>query len=296
MYKIIGNDQKEYGPVSSDQIKQWIALGRVNAQTKIQLDGGEWKTLGDFPEFAGALSAGALPKGPPPLTQTPTQPVRTNGLAIASLVLGICGIISCGLTAVIGLILGIVSMKQVRKSNGTMGGGGIGLAGTIVSAVFIVFAIPMGAALFLPALAAAKQRAMTIQCLNNVRQLSQAARLYAENHEEHFPAATNWCDALKEYVGNNTVVYKCPAANSSGGCDYAYNSQVAGLDIKNVNPLTVLFFESKEGWNLSGGQEILLSQPRHRGRGRLRVISVTFADGHAEEVTLDRIPLLRWEP
>ena len=196
-----------------------------------------------FPNSQPRSTAALFPRVRPrsPRFHLPRPPVKTNGLAIASLVLGICGIISCGLTAVIGLILGIVSMKQVRKSNGTMGGGGIGLAGTIVSAVFIVFAIPMGAALFLPALAAAKQRAMTIQCLNNVRQLSLAARLYAENHEEHFPAATNWCDALKEYVGNNTVVYKCPAAKSVEGCDYAYNSQVAGLDVKNVNPLTVFF-------------------------------------------------------
>ena len=46
MYKIIGTDQKEYGPVSSDQIQQWITQGRVNAQTKAQSDSGEWKAPG----------------------------------------------------------------------------------------------------------------------------------------------------------------------------------------------------------------------------------------------------------
>jgi prepilin-type processing-associated H-X9-DG protein len=295
MYKIIGSDQKEYGPVSSDQIQQWIVLGRVNAQTKMQLDGGEWKTLADFPEFAAALSARrTVPAAGPPPVSAPPQ--KTNGLAIASLVLGILGFISCGVTALIGLILGIVSMNQVRKSNGTQGGGGIALAGTVVSAVFLLFIIPLSAAMLLPALATAKGRAMTIQCANNMRQLSQAARLYAGDHKDHFPEATNWCDALKTYVGGTSKVYKCPAANTLEGCDYTYNAQVAGLETSSVNPLTVLLFESKDGWNLSGGPDMLLSEPRHGNRGRLKTITVAFADGHVEEVTQDRIRQLRWEP
>ena len=297
MYKIIGTDQKEYGPVSSDQIQQWIASGRANAQTKAQAVGGEWKALGDFPEFAAALTSRVPPVSAPPPEQLPpaAQPAPTSGLAIASLVLGIIGIFTCGLTALIGLILGIVAMRQVRKSHGTIGGGGIALAGTIVSAVFLLFVIPLGAALFLPALSVAKQRALTIQCVNNLKQLSLAARIYAGENNDHFPAATNWCDALKQYVGSDKV-YKCAAANAADRCDYAYNSQVAGLDPKNIDSQTVLFFESKDGWNRNGGPGTILSQPRHRSRARQQIIVVAFADGHVEEVTLNRISLLRWEP
>jgi prepilin-type processing-associated H-X9-DG protein len=298
MYKIIGTDQKEYGPVSSDQIQQWIANGRANAQTKALADGGEWKPLGDFPEFAAAFASRVPPASPPPPGQVPpaAQAAPISGLAIASLVLGIIGLPSCGLTALIGLILGIVAMKQVRKNNGAMGGGGIALAGTIVSAVFLLFVIPLAAAMLLPALSVAKQRAITIQCINNMRQLSQAAHLYADNHQDHFPDTNNWCDTLKEYTGDNDRVYKCAAANATDRCDYAFNSQVAGLATKDVNPLTVLFFESKDGWNLSGGPGMLLSQPRHRSRARQETITIAFADGHVEEATLNRIAELRWEP
>ena len=35
MYKIIGADQKEYGPVTAEQLRQWIAEGRVNGQTSV---------------------------------------------------------------------------------------------------------------------------------------------------------------------------------------------------------------------------------------------------------------------
>jgi hypothetical protein len=57
MYKILGADQKEYGPVTADQLRQWIAEGRANSQTMVQgPDGTEWKPLSSFAEFAGLLA------------------------------------------------------------------------------------------------------------------------------------------------------------------------------------------------------------------------------------------------
>ena len=61
MYKIIGADQKEYGPITSDQIRQWIAQGRVNANTLALAEGApDWKPLSAFPEFAEALGINPL--------------------------------------------------------------------------------------------------------------------------------------------------------------------------------------------------------------------------------------------
>jgi len=67
MYKIIGADGREYGPVTVEQLHQWIQEGRANAQTKVQPEGStEWKTLAEIPEFAATLSsAGARPTLPP---------------------------------------------------------------------------------------------------------------------------------------------------------------------------------------------------------------------------------------
>jgi GYF domain 2 len=60
MYKIIGGDQKQYGPVSTDEVRAWIAEGRLNAQTLAWAEGAtDWKPLGSFPEFADALRAKA---------------------------------------------------------------------------------------------------------------------------------------------------------------------------------------------------------------------------------------------
>lgn len=51
-YKIIGSDQKEYGPVTGVELQEWILQGRVNLQTMVQAEGGiDWKPLSDFPEL-----------------------------------------------------------------------------------------------------------------------------------------------------------------------------------------------------------------------------------------------------
>lgn len=72
-----------------------------------------------------------------PFGYAPQPPAGTNGLAIASFVLGICGFLF--VTAIVGLVFGIVSRSAVRKS-GQKGRnfavGGIGLSGVWI-AVFV---------------------------------------------------------------------------------------------------------------------------------------------------------------
>src|SRR5690349_8107496 len=58
MYRIFGADGKEYGPVSAEVLRQWIAQGRANALTKVLAEGAtEWKPLSELIEFAADLTA-----------------------------------------------------------------------------------------------------------------------------------------------------------------------------------------------------------------------------------------------
>ena len=64
MFKILGSDGKEYGPVTRGNVIEWIRDGRANLQTKVcRSDETEWKTLADFPEF---VPTGSTPAIPPP--------------------------------------------------------------------------------------------------------------------------------------------------------------------------------------------------------------------------------------
>ena len=58
MYKVIGGDNQEYGPVTSEELCQWIAEGRLSRQSLAQAEGiAEWRALATFPEFEEALAA-----------------------------------------------------------------------------------------------------------------------------------------------------------------------------------------------------------------------------------------------
>ena len=72
-YTIIGGDQKEYDSVTAEDIRRWIADGRLNGQSRMREENDtEWRTLSTFPEFAAALAAqtAAAFAPPPPIPST----------------------------------------------------------------------------------------------------------------------------------------------------------------------------------------------------------------------------------
>jgi type II secretory pathway pseudopilin PulG len=286
-YNVIGRDQNQYGPIAETQLRQWIAEGRVGAQSKVQIEGAtEWKLLSDFPEFQNVLKSTTPPPFP---AAPPANAPKTSGLAVTSLVLGILGIFTCGLTALFGLILGIIALVKVKNSRGALGGNGFALAGVIVSGVFLLM-LPILAALLLPALSAAQQKALEIKCINNEKQMALAVRMYSGDNTNHFPPAATWCDAIKPFTGGEKV-FKCPGANSSSRCDYGFNAKLNGLDASKVAPNTVMIFEAGGGWNANGGPELMIGRPRHA-----RGFVVAFADGSIQVLREGQLSTLRWDP
>ena len=77
MYKVLGNDGNEYGPVSAEQVKQWIAENRVEKKTPVFPEGAkDWVFLESLPEFAATFAPPppALPQpgiAPPPPAPPP---------------------------------------------------------------------------------------------------------------------------------------------------------------------------------------------------------------------------------
>jgi hypothetical protein len=66
-YSIIGGDGKEYGSVLGEDLRRWIAEGRLNAQSLAKADSdAEFRPLSTFPEFADAFAPQAsMPDAPP---------------------------------------------------------------------------------------------------------------------------------------------------------------------------------------------------------------------------------------
>jgi hypothetical protein len=61
----------------------------------------------------------------------------TNGLAIASLILGIVGGFLCGIGSIVAIVLGAVALNQIKASNGRESGAGMAKAGIILGVVWI---------------------------------------------------------------------------------------------------------------------------------------------------------------
>src|SRR4051794_13851807 len=119
MYKIVGADQEVYGPVTAEELRRWMAEGRADAQTLVQVEGSaEWKPLGTLPEFAAAFAA-APPNAPAVFPAIVSAPARTNGMATAGLVLSILGLCCCcwGIPfSTLGLIFSAIGLSQINRN------------------------------------------------------------------------------------------------------------------------------------------------------------------------------------
>lgn len=115
-YIIIGGDGKEYGPVTDADVRQWIAEGRLNAYSRAKGEGdAEFRTLAQFPEFAGALGLNLPPPSlvPPALGSAGQGSARDAALQAVKAP-AICLKVVAGLSFILSL-WGIVKLVFFRK-------------------------------------------------------------------------------------------------------------------------------------------------------------------------------------
>ncbi len=192
MYKIIGADGQEYGPISIEQLGQWVIQGRVGPQTRVQVVGGtEWKPAAEVPDLA-ALFAPANPRaagaGAPPILTAPKAKTPDKGLAILSLVLGLSSFVLClgVLTGIPAIICGHIARGRAVRLPARYGGKALAGAGLVLGYVSIVFSLVI-VGLLLPALANTKHTAQRTDCENNLRQIGLALKVWALEHNDQYP-------------------------------------------------------------------------------------------------------------
>jgi type II secretory pathway pseudopilin PulG len=157
------------------------------------------------------------------------------------------GILVIGLLAL--LVLALVISAVRRGWNGVI---------TLLG-VFAIIAV-LGAML-LPALAAAKRKAQTINSVNNLKQIGLAVRIFSGDNGDRLPVSF---EEMKNELGTDKVTYD-PAT----GQRYTYLG--GGMSLNNLQPDSVLAY----------------STPDEKGR-----CAVLFADGSVEQAGAQRFAQL----
>jgi hypothetical protein len=109
---------------------------------------------------------------------------RSSGLAITSLLLGLCSVFLGILTGIPAILLGIIALRQINRSGGRLRGEGVALAG-ICSGVII--SLLMRPALIV-AIQAAREAALRNTAICNMKQFTLALQNYHDVNK-HFPVA-----------------------------------------------------------------------------------------------------------
>ena len=159
----------------------------------------------------------------------------------------------------------------------------------------------IAASMLLPALAKAKSKANSIKSANNAGSLIKSLIGYSLDHDDKLPEADKWCDAIireaqtiKIYASPQDPVAVAQADSGQKVSSYAFNKALSGKDINQVDPETVMIFETDLGWNGSGGlKDALEFLQFFDGQS----IAVGTADGAVRLVrSPDELRRMRWEP
>jgi prepilin-type N-terminal cleavage/methylation domain-containing protein/prepilin-type processing-associated H-X9-DG protein len=113
---------------------------------------------------------------------------------------------------------------------------------TLIELLVVIAIIAILAALLLPTLGRAKDSAKSIQCLNQMRQISLATRLYAEENNDEFPRSQHSAFANRQLPWERAIVpqlgvtdgtmawtkllqglYHCPKDEKPGHLSYGFN-------------------------------------------------------------------------
>lgn len=199
----VGRDGTQLGTFSLDQLKSDLANGKLRPTDMAWCEGmDDWKPLSEVLEATASAPVStppippAIPSLPQPLS-VPQVPVsampamepRTSKLAVWSLVCGIATVFCSCITGIPAIIMGIMALNRIGKSQGALGGKGLAIAGLCCACTLGITGTAMMAGLAVPAFNQVQERAKIMQATTNARQIVIAIKGYAGDQSGNYPDA-----------------------------------------------------------------------------------------------------------
>lgn len=153
------------------------------------------------------------------------------------------------------IAIGILAIKigrSVKFKTGVIGGCiGVGFSAFF----FIIMHL-----LFLPTISDGR-----MHCHREMQHLTSAIQQYCKQNEGSLPNAETWCDQLVETIEYGKFfsgTWGTDVTYGSGGAisEFAFNKNLDGYRLADINRKTVLLFETDRGWNQNSTSDILLPE------------------------------------
>ena len=198
---------------------------------------------------------------------------------------------------------------------------------TLIELLVVLAIIGILASLLLPALSRAKRKAQHIACVNQLRQLGAAVRLFADDNDQHLPAAEllpslpsnpgtplpRICDVLAPQLGraeggtNSAPVFHCPSDQTGRfareGSSYEWNTELNGhrIDETRSQDMRIVTITVVNGDEVSHTDEtkqllfppvttpLLLDYEDFHPRPPKPGKNVVFMDGHVSPLNINEL-------
>jgi prepilin-type N-terminal cleavage/methylation domain-containing protein len=179
---------------------------------------------------------------------------------------------------------------------------------TLIELLMVIAIIAVLSSLLLPSLSKAKSSAKRLECMNNVRQIDMALRMYADDHGDQIGYSSNVYYAYKEFIapylsaigdnGSNMAVFICPADTTFHKLGLTYYSSYGFNGTERVSEpgdygmagrkFSTVINPSKTALNgeISGGIGVSWHNPKPEGQYNDAPNVGGFVDGHAAYVKI----------